>query len=43
LDEKHPWITIIRYLVEKIKKEYGDTNDWSRQRSNSGNIFRKCY
>jgi hypothetical protein len=24
LDEEHPWMTIVRYLVEKIKKEYGE-------------------
>ena len=42
LDEEHPWMTIVRYLVEKIKKEYGEINDWSRQHSNPRNIFRKC-
>ena len=24
LDDKCPWMTIIRYLVEKLKKEYGE-------------------
>jgi hypothetical protein len=24
LDEEYPWMPIIRYLVEKIKKEYGE-------------------
>jgi hypothetical protein len=27
LDEEYPWMPIIRYLVEKIKKEYGE-NKW---------------
>ena len=27
LDEDHPWMTIIRYLVEKLKKEHGE-NKW---------------
>ena len=30
LNEEHPWMTIVRYLVEKIKKEYGE-NKWSIQ------------
>lgn len=24
LDEEYPWMGIIRFLVEKIKKEYGE-------------------
>ena len=24
LDEEYPWITIVRYLVEKLKREYGE-------------------
>lgn len=24
LDEEYPWMGIIRYLVEKLKREYGD-------------------
>ena len=24
MDEQYPWVSVVRYLVEKIKKEYGD-------------------
>lgn len=24
IDEDYPWMTIIKYLVEKIKREYGE-------------------
>ena len=24
LDEEYPWMSIIRYLVEKIQKEHGE-------------------
>lgn len=24
LDEEYPWITIVKYLVEKLKREYGE-------------------
>ena len=30
LDEDYPWMSIIRYLVEKLKKEHGE-NKWSIQ------------
>jgi hypothetical protein len=30
LDEEYPWMSIVRYLVKKIQKEYGE-NKWSIQ------------
>ena len=24
LDEEYPWITIVKYLVEKLKREHGE-------------------